>query len=276
LDNFDELIANALPKGDLSGVIGNTQYQQGSPDQLPQGVNLTGVGDPNAPQDIGQYGGNVQPNQQIGVNPGVTPGQPAFVPQSFVPQQPAGQQDTAALQAERQRLEQVAYQANLARIEAEDAKFMAEIAHLSDDDKERAVLQRELGQTREVNTWLNQRVQGMQKQQGETEQRYQQRAKNYWVLHVAAQSGLPIENPAIKNALSGANNPQEMRAIAENLVGLINRNTAQTSQQVVNSGIFAAGGGTTGPATTAMPKQRSGDIAGLISSRGQVAVNIGQ
>jgi hypothetical protein len=255
--------------GDLSGVIGQTQYQEGSQDHLPEGVNLSGVGDPNAPADIAKYGGNVQPNQQVVQNPGVTP--------SFVPQQPVGQQiDPAAIQAERQRLEQVAYNANLARIEAEEAQFQASIANLSDEEKEREALRRELGQTREVNTWLNQRIQGVEKQMGETTRQHQERAKGYWIMHVAQQSGLPIENPAIRSALSGANDPQEMRAIAENLVGLINRNAVQSSQNTVNSGILSAGVRTSNPAPTTSPKQRSGDIEGLIASRGPIAVNFGQ
>ena len=272
MDNFDELIESNLPKGDLSGVIGNTQYQGGSPENLNPGVNLTGIGDPNAPADIGQYLGNVAAvptvqQQQPGVTPGIVPQQPVGVQQQqAVPQTP----DRVA------ELQNIAYQANLKRIEAEENAFQASIQHLDDDAKERAVLARELEQTREVNTWLNQRIQGVQRQVQETEQQYQQRAKNYWVMHVAHQSGLPIEEPAIRNALAGANSPDEMRAIAANLVGLINRNVQESSQQVVNSGIFAAGSGTSTPAATAQPKQRSGDIAGLIGSRGQVAVNIGQ
>jgi hypothetical protein len=94
-------------------------------------------------------------------------------------------------------------------------------------------------------------------------------------LHIAHQSGLPIENPAIKNALLGAGNPDEMKEVAQNLVGLINRNVQQSSQQVVNSGILSTGGGTQTPAAVAAPKQRSGDISGLIAARNPVAVNMG-
>lgn len=271
MENFDALIEERLPSGDLSGVIGNAQYVQGSPDQLPQGVNLTGVNDPSAPADINQYAGNVAavPGGLV-QQPGVTPG--------IVQQQPLGVQQPQAAQPDAHRvqeLERIAYEANLARINAEEQAFQASIANLDDDTKEKMVLARELEQTREVNTWLNGRLQGVQQQHQETQQQFQQRAKNYWVMHVAHQSGLPIEEPAIRNALAGANDPNEMRAIAGRLVELINQSAAQSSQQVVNSGIFATGSGTSQPAAVAQPKKRSGDIAGLIGSRGQIAVQMG-
>lgn len=276
--NYDEQISQSILNnmGDLSGVISRTQYQQGSPNNLNEGVNLTGVNDPSAPADIQALAQNVVNPALAGSSTGVTPGQvPAFVPQSFsgVPAQPQSQgQQPVVSDQERSRLEQLAYDASMARIEAEEEKFKAEIAGLHPEEKERRILERELGQTKEVNNWLNQRLSGVQRQMTQAEMQQQQRAKNYWVFHVAHQRGLPVENEAIRNALAGANDPQHMYRIADQLSGMINTSARATVQNQVNSGIFAAGGGTTTPASPAAVKQRSGDISGLISSRGQVAI----
>lgn len=267
--NFDEQISSEITSrmGDLSGKIGSTPYQQGSESQLPQGVNLTGVNDPSAPADVQALAGNVVPNSGIPLNNGVTPVYPQAAQNGgFV--QPQNQN----ADAERQRLEQVAYEASMKRIDAEERAFQAEIAHLSDEDRERAVLERELGQTREVNNWLNQQVSGSRQQMTQLQQRQQQQAKNYWVIHVANQAGLPIENQAISAALRAAESPEHMRAIADELVNMVNGSARNTVQNQVNNGMFAAGGGNNAPAVPAGPKQRSGDISGLIASRGQVAI----
>lgn len=266
--NFDEQISSEITSrmGDLSGKIGSTPYQNGSPEQLPQGVNLTGVNDPSAPRDVQALAGNVVPNSGIPLNTGLTTGYPQAA-------QNAGYvQPTQNADAERQRLEQVAYDASMKRIDAEERAFQAEIQHLEPEERERAVLERELGQTREVNNWLNQQVSGSRQQMTQLQQRQQQQAKNYWVIHVAHQAGLPIENPAIKAALHASESPEHMRAIANELVNMVNGAARTTVQNQVNNGMFAVGGGNTAPAAPAGPKQRSGDISGLIASRGQVAI----
>src|SRR5688572_28616055 len=112
--------------GDLSAVISGTGYVAGSPDNLPEGTNLSGVGDPNAPADLSQHIGNVVEPGQIVVQPGVVPQQQ----QTIAPVQPAMQ---AGLDAERQRLERIAYENSMRAIEAEERAFQAQIANLSDE-----------------------------------------------------------------------------------------------------------------------------------------------
>lgn len=258
LPNIDEAISASITSkmGDLSGVIGSTQYQAGSPDHLPEGVNLSGVGDPNAPGDIGQYLGNAANPVQTQAPQGVTiPG--------------AGYQQPAPSQAdlERQRLEQVAYQASLRAIEAEERAFQAETAGMSEEERRVAQLEREVRQSREVNNWLNTQLDG-------TVQQQQQANKNQWAILTAHQHGLPIENPGVRAALAQAQSPQHMHAIAQSLAQIARQNQQMAVQSRVNNGIFATGGGIA-PTAPQGPKPRSGDLEGLISSRGQIAVNLG-
>jgi hypothetical protein len=270
-ENVDESILNRM--GDLSDMIGQTGYVAGSPEQLPEGTNLSGVGDPNAPSDLGNYVGNVAQPGQVIHPAGVVPAQ-QMNPQ---PVQPAV--DVAAMQAERQRLEQVAYNASMARIQAEEARFQAEIANYSDEEKERATLARELEQTREVNGWLNTQVNQAKGQLTAAQQRQQQvqqeSAKKQWAILYAHRYGLPIENQAVRAALHAAEDPQQMDGISQQLVGIMNQRTQVASQNQINSGILAAGSGGTTPPTRQGPKRGSGDISGLIASRSPQTVSWG-
>jgi hypothetical protein len=250
MENIDETILQNM--GDLSSVIGRSPYVTGSPDQLPEGVNLSGVGDPNMPRDAAQYLGNVADPGMSGMTPQVGPG-PGMDP------------------GERQRLEQVAYDASMARIDAEEQAFQVAISGYSDEDKERFTLARELEQTREVNEWLNAKLQGNEQQQ---QQQASEGNKRKWLMVVATQTGLPLANQAVTTALLKAQNVQEMYTIANGLTQLVGGGQAQSAQRNMNSGILAAGGRPM-PSSPQGPKRSSGDIAGLIGSRGAVSVNMG-
>lgn len=248
--------------GSLSSVIQRTQYQAGSPALLPEGVNLTGLGDPNTPQDIAQYAGNV-------ANPALSQGSMGMTPQIPVYQQPVAGPDP-----ERQRLEEIARSASLRAIEAEEQAFQARIAGMSEEERAFEQLRRENEQTRSVNNWLNNQLENQAQQTQRQAMLQQEAAKNQWVILTAHQKGLPLENPGVRAALSQAQNPAHMAAIADNLAMLARQSQQMSSQNLVNSGIFAVGGGIN-PATPQGPKQRSGDLSGLISSRGQISVNLG-
>jgi hypothetical protein len=271
-ENVDESILRNMGDG-LSDVISGTQYQVGSPDALPEGTNLSGIGDPNAPADIGQYIGNVTQPGQVVANQGVV----SQIQPTTQPAQPAV--DVAAIQAERQRLEQIAYNASMQRIEAEEAAFQASIANLDEETREMRVLERELEQQREVNNWLNTQVTGLRGQmtqaQQEAYQRQQEASKRQWGILMGHRYNLPYENEAVRTALLGAESPEHMEAIAQNLVQIVNQGARVTSQNRFNSGILAAGSGATAPTAPQGPKPRSGDISGLIASRSPQTVNWG-
>ncbi len=248
--NVDEAILNNM--GSLSQVIGNAKYQSGSPDQLPEGVNLSGVGDPNAPQDIAPYLGNVAESGVSGVTPQQAPG--------------AGPDP-----AEYQRLQQIAYDASLARIEAEEQAFESSIQHLSEYEQQAYRLQRENEQTREVNEWLNQKL---QQQEQSVQNQQQQQNKQKWMMLAATQAGLPLSNPGVVTALSKAQNVNELYSIANGLVQLVGQGQSTAAVNTLNNGILSPGG-RPAPSAPAGPKRGSGDISGLISSRGSVSVNMG-
>jgi hypothetical protein len=270
-ENVDDSILNNM--GDLSGMISGQQYQVGSPDQLPEGTNLSGVGDPNVPADIAPLLRDAAQPGQVVVQPGVVPQQP--ISHQPVPQmQPQAVDDTL-----RRQLEQQAYNASVRAIEAEEQAFEARIANLSEEEQTLERVKREAAQAKEVNTWLNQKVNGLQRQMTAQEQaayqRQQESSKNQWGFLTAHQHGLPYENPTIRAALMGAENPEHMKQIAAGLVQLMNQSVQQTSQRQLTNGTLAAGGGAMGPSTPQGPRQRSGDIAGLIASRNPTAVNWG-
>jgi hypothetical protein len=242
-ENIDDQIIQRM--GDLSGVISGTQYQAGSPNALPEGVNLSGVGDPRMPVGAAQYLGN----DAVSALPGMTPGQPAGVGMD---------------PAEVSRLQQIAYEASLARIDAEEEAFQAQIAYLHPDEQERLTLARELEQTREVNSWLNDKLEGHQ--QLSANQQLQVN-KNQWAFVAASRHGLSLSNPAVRTAIYAARNPQEMMQAAQGLV--------QLSGRVAQPNGMLAPGGRPGPSSPQGPKPRSGDIAGLIASRGPITVNMG-
>jgi hypothetical protein len=67
-----------------------------------------------------------------------------------------------------------------------------------------------------------------------------------------------------------------MAQLVQGMVRLIGENRANQARSQLNGGVFAAGGssaGSTGPNLRQM--ERSGDLTGLIGSRGYTTVNWG-
>lgn len=254
MDNIDAAVLNNLGDG-LAGVIAGTPYQPASAEAVNPGVNLVSAGEPGQSAGVGQPGNVVAPGQVVQA-PRVTPSmQPQIDP------------------AEHERLRQVAFEASAARIEAEEARFEAEIAHLSEDEQRVAILERQLEQTSRVNNWLNNRVQTHEQS---TVQQRQEFAKRQRAFLMARQAGLPFEDETVRTTLMTAQNPQHMANLVQGMVRLIGENRANQARSQLNGGMFAAGGssaGSTGPNLRQM--ERSGDLTGLIGSRGYTTVNWG-
>lgn len=272
--DVDAEIVAQMDSSSLRPVLQNTPYQAGSTTQLNEGVNLLGLGqDPSAPPGVQQVHQQYVMQQNPQANPlgqqiisapgGGMPGQAAGQPQ--IPY--AGNQPQFT-QADIDRYRGLALSAAQSRIDADERAFQAEIVSLSDEEKERKVLERELEQAHQVNGWLNQNLQGHSQVQ-------QQQAKNMWGFVIATQSGLPYNNPAIKTAMLAANDENEMRNIAQGLVNLITGSQSQQATQQLQSGVFAAGGATGGGGMNQNLQQYegSGDLSGLLSSRNYQGAN---
>lgn len=248
----------------LSGLIENTGYQPASADLVPDGVNLDMTG-PDA-------GGSRNPGLQAGnaIAPGTQPvdqqvAQPPVFPMA---QQPATPQADPRLA----HFEQVAFEAAQKRIEAEEELFRVKIADLSETEQRAAIAERERDQTKEVNLWLNQE---RQKEQQAIRQQQAEASKRSWAFIFATQAGLPFDNDAVKTALLGAKNRQEMKTIAQQMAALTNGGQGRQAQQQLADGTFAAGGNNGGAAPPARAKPYSGDLDTYIGSRGYQTVNWG-
>ena len=256
MDNIDLLVENNAG-GNLSEVIASTNYQPAS-----EGIVL--------PAEPGRH---IVDGRLTDAAPQVAGQQPLGVTtQPQLPQQPVvDPTQSPQYQQAQQQLEAQMRAAALARIEAEEARFEADIAHLSEEEQDRKRLERQVEQTQQVNAWLNQQ---RQTERMTLEQRQQDIAKRQWGFLYARQAGLPFENPAIRSAILAANDRTEMQQIVQGLVNYVNSLQGQQAQQQLTNGVFAAGASNE-TAPPAGPKQRSGDIEGLIAARGYTLVNMG-
>lgn len=168
------------------------------------------------------------------------------------------------------RLQQTAYDAMQQKIEMEEQVFELQLANsdLTEVEKQLIRTERELAQTQQVNGWLN-------RQQESVISAQEQQAKSLYGLTLAAQTGLPFDNPGVKQALMAARSSDEMRQIAVNLAQAINGQQRQQVQAQARMGIFQAGGNTGGVPAASQPKPYSGDLSGLINSRQSTVVNWG-
>lgn len=253
-ENIDNLIPS---DGDLSSLIGSTQYQSASPADIPDGVNLQESGEPGGP--VGQQYANVAGAVE-------TPAMTAA-------------ETTGGVDPETHRIRQQAYEASQAafratqqRIEAEERAFEASIAHLPEDEQDRLILQREVEQTRQVNSYLNNQIQTSRQQQEAAQQDW---AKRQWGFLYANQAGLPFDNPGVRAAVMAATSRQEMQQIVQNLVAVANGGRQGNIMNQINGGAFAAGGNRGATSSAQGPKKYSGDTEGLIASRGYITVNMG-
>lgn len=268
--DVDATLVASMDSSNLQSVLQATPYQQGSVNQLNEGVNLLGLGDdPSAPnagiQNVHQqYVMQQNPQGQVMVSGPPTGGMPG---QGTSATTYGGNQ-----QQDVERFRQIALQATQQRIQADEARFQTEIQHLPDHERERRVLERELEQAQSVNGWLNSTLeQGQQAQY----QQQQATAKNMWGFIYANQHGLPYQNPAIKSALMAAESQEHMQQIAQGLVQLVTGGQSQQAVQQLQSGVFAAGGVSPsgGGSQSLRQFEGSGNLKGLISSRGYTGVN---
>jgi hypothetical protein len=252
--NVDESILSNMGEGNLSGLLNNTPYQQASQDAVNPGVNLDNAGEPGAGQG-GYQPGNVAAPANVVAQPGVTTGPGPQVPQ-----------------AEIDKLRQIAFEASTAKIEAEEARFEAELAAegYSDGEKEYLRTKRRLEQTEAVNGWLNNKVQAQEMGQ---KQQANLIAKNQRAYLTAREFGLPLNN-VVRDALMAANDPQHMRTLAQGIAQLAGGAQAAQARNQLNGGVFAAGGTGAGSAGPNMRQhERSGDLTPLIENRGYTTVN---
>jgi hypothetical protein len=271
-NNVDAGILANINDSGLQGLIENTGYQNvSSSQQLPEGVNLSFAGEQTPVGVIpGQPGNTGQPGM-VQQQPALT--QPVTAPR-IVETRPDPRQA-----AEVQRLQQVAFEAAQARIDAEERAFAAEIRDLPDHEQQLAITERELNQTKQVNQWLNQKrqqerqAQMTQAQQLEAQQ--QDAAKRQWGFIYATQAGLPFNNEAIRSAILAARDQAHMQTIVRDLAGIVSGSRGQQAQQQLQGGVFAAGGNNGAAATGPRPVPRSGDLDTLIQSRNYQTVNWG-
>lgn len=253
--NVDESILSNMGEGNLSGLLQATPYQQASPDVVNPGVNLDNAGEPGAGQMAGAQPGNVAVPANVVAQPGVTTGPGPQVPQ-----------------AEIERLKQIAFEASTAKIEAEEAKFEAELAAegYTEGEKEYLRTKRRLEQTEAVNGWLNNKVQAQEMSQ---KQQANLIAKNQRAYLTAREFGLPLNN-VVRDALMAAQNPQHMRQLAQGIAQLAGGAQAAQAHNQLNGGVFAAGGTSAGGVGPNLKQhERSGDLTALIENRGYTTVN---
>jgi len=258
--NIDDMVTK-MGDGNLSALIQQTPYANGSEAQLNEGAALAMANDP-GPGGIALQAGNVYQPGQVQQAPGVAPSQP-------VQQAP---DQSAAMRAEMQRLQQVAFESARAKIEAEERAFQAEIADLPEHEQRIALAERQLEQTTQVNQWLNQERLS-QRQQAQAQQ--EDLARRQFGFIVAHEAGLPFNNEAVRTALLSARNGDHMRQIARELVTAMNGGHVQQVRQQANQGVFAAGGNNGASAPAQGPKQYSGDLDGLVAARNYQTVNWG-
>lgn len=265
-ENVDSVILEKMGNG-LQSLITKTEYQPASTDAV-QGVNLNFQGEPGAIPG-GQIA-NVS-GQQVVVQP-----QPGVTPSYPVQNQPDPQVIVQQANQAVDHFRNLAFEATSQRIQAEEAKFEAEIAHLEPEQQEVARIKRELEQTRQVNAYTLQqreREQNASRQHAlETEARQQMVAKNQHGVYVANQYGLPYSEEWVRNALLSAKDPVHMANIAGGIVQALRQQQATNVANQVNRGVFAAGGNTGNAAVGPQPREGSGDLTDLISSRGYITV----
>ena len=226
--------------------------------------------------------GVVQQQPQPGVAPQqVVPDQPGGQPSALQQQQPAQQQVSVqqyqAAMAYAARMQAQAEAAAQAAQEAEDDKFLADIAHLPQAEQDREILIR---YNRQLEERLEQTEGRAQQIQETVQQREQREAKEDVAWQLAMVNGLHWENPAVQKWLMSANTRQEMDETVAYLRSLTPAQQAQvartqpvqTPTQVAGQIVAARGRGNT---TRQAPgvRKHSGDLAGYLKGRGYQVVH---
>jgi hypothetical protein len=169
------------------------------------------------------------------------------------------------LAAQAQQMTQLNHRQAMEAAQREEAQIMARIQAIPDEEE----------RTRAYTTYRFQQqeavIQAQRAQLSSAQQREQDAAqavaKNSVVTIRALQEGLPQEYiPLLRKAES----PEELEQTIQLLKGTRAQQQAQTNEQqrqaVVDSGVYAAGGSQAGFVPPNTPKERSGDLAGLIAA----------
>ena len=211
----------------------------------------------------------VAPQGGMGVVPQTAPpAQPVQQPvvrQSVAPQQPqiSMEQYQAAL-AYAQQQRQAAEEAETARREAEDQRFLDSINHLPQVQQDREILIRYNKQLEEA-FLAQQRREQQTVEQREEEEQLEAKHQVAWTL--AMKNRLPWENPGVQAALMAAPDRRTMDSIVSGLASYqpIVQAT-QTPAQVAAQVVAAPGRGGGGRSQSAV-KPHSGDIEGYLKSK---------
>jgi len=242
---------------------------------IQQGQSQEFSGDPS----LGAQGGPplsevVTPEQTAGEAPSAVSGQidPSGIPQPAVqeptipdPRDEELRQLHDRLNAQDSALIQLQHRQAMEAAQREEAQILARIQAIPDEDDRMRAFHDYRAQRYEAII----QAKDAQLQAGATrEQQAQiQLAKNSVVAIRALQEGLPPEYVPL---LRKADSPEEMEQMIQTLRGHQAQQQVQTQDQqrqaVVDSGVYAAGGAQAGFVPPSMPKERSGDLAGLIAA----------
>jgi hypothetical protein len=224
--------------------------------------------------------------------PGVVPGasyqpQPAPAVQPYLlQQQPVVRQQPAQNQISREqydaalayagRMQQAAEEKTREKLEAEDKAFMLDLDQRFGDDqvaKDREVLIRYTQQLQSANESMYETMQ----ERAERQEAQEQLTSKYEVAEILATgAGIPWELPGIQQALMNAPTMESMESIVAGLSAMTPRQQQSlpaqpTPAQLAGQIVAAPGRGSSGRAAPAV-KPGSGDILGLLKTRGYALV----
>jgi hypothetical protein len=169
------------------------------------------------------------------------------------------------LQAQANDLTRIQQQQAAESARREEAAILARIQQIPDEQDRQSAL---------YNYQLNKQQAIIQAQRTELQSReqrdqlsQQEVAKNSVVTIRAMQEGIPSEYIPL---LRKADSPEELESSIKLLKGTVAQQQQvqqeTTRQEIVDSGVYAAGGTQAGFVPPEMPKERSGDLAGLIAA----------
>jgi len=174
------------------------------------------------------------------------------------------------------RMQQAAEEKTREKLEAEDRAFMLDLDHRFGDDqvaKDREILIRYTQQLQAANESMYETFQEREERREAQEQQYYK----YEVAEIlATEAGIPWELPGIQTALMNAPDKASMDAIVAGLKAMTPRQqqtlpAQPTPAQLAGQIVAAPGRGTGGRAAPAV-KPGSGDIMGLLKTRGYALV----
>lgn len=226
---------------------------------IPQAVTPVPSGEPpsGADPNIGASGSPAVPDQ------GVTTPDPRDEAIRHLQEQLDAQALETARQAEetaRLRQQQAAESAR-----REEARVLAQIQAIPDEiERERVYNNYRHQQNQAIIQTQQAQIQAVHR---EKEQSAQEVARNSVVTIRALMEGIPAEYiPLLKHSETPQELEQHIQLLKGNLQQGLAQQQQQTRQEIVDSGVYAAGGAQAGFIPPQMPQERSGDLAGLIAA----------